>query len=77
MKTNFKSKYEEEGFWLGDNMTWTAENTYHTYLHILQSASCQEPSQGGGGGGPAPPPPPPPPPAGGGGGGCAPPTPSP
>ena len=31
-------------------MMGTAENPYHTYLHILQNASCQEPSRGGGGG---------------------------
>lgn len=30
-------------------MMGTAENPYHTYLHILQNASCQEPSRGGGG----------------------------
>ena len=34
---------------------WTAENTYHTYLHILQNTSCirkpQVISKGGGGGG--------------------------
>ena len=38
--TNFKSKYEEEGFWPGNNIMWTAENAYHTYLHILQTTSC-------------------------------------
>ena len=38
--TNFKSEYKEEGFWLGNNIMWTAENTYHTYLHILQNTSC-------------------------------------
>ena len=36
----FKSEYKEEGFWLHNNIMWTAENTYHTYLHILQNTSC-------------------------------------
>ena len=36
-QTNFKSEYEEEGFWPGNNIMWTAENTYHTYLHIFAS----------------------------------------
>ena len=31
----FKSEYEEEGFWLGNNIMWTAENTYQTIQQIL------------------------------------------
>ena len=39
-QTNFETEYKEESFWLGNNIVWTAENTYHTYLHILQNTSC-------------------------------------
>ena len=38
--TNFRSEYEEEGFWPGNNIMWKAENTYHTYLYILLNISC-------------------------------------
>ena len=40
---NFKSEYEEEGFWLGNNIMWTAENTYQTIEQILYV--CQATAQ--------------------------------
>ena len=61
---NFKSEYEEEGFWLGNNIMWTAENTYQTIQQILYdceaTAQCWLESRRSSGGG-----------------GCAPPAPSP
>ena len=30
----------KKAFELGNNIMWTAENTHHTYLHILQNTSC-------------------------------------
>ena len=40
---NFKSEYEEEGFWLGNNIMWTAENTYQMIEQILYV--CQATAQ--------------------------------
>ena len=37
--TNFKREYEEEGFWLGNNIMWTAENTYQ----MIQQNFCRIP----------------------------------
>ena len=44
--TNHKSEYEE-GFWLVNNIKWTAESTYHTYLLTLQNESRRSSRRGG------------------------------
>ena len=45
-KKNHKSEYEE-GFWLVNNINWTAESTYHTYLLTLQNESRRSSRRGG------------------------------
>ena len=40
---NFKSEYEEKGFWLSNNIMWTAENAYQTIQQILYNSIFRGP----------------------------------